>query len=91
MRGGRGREAGCGLIGGDSGAFLTPEHPSLAREGWLSGKESTCQCRKQFHPLLSGKEFAYQSRKQVLSLGWEDPLEKEMAANSSIFAWENTE
>ena len=25
---------------------------------------------------------------QVLSLGWEDPLEKEMATNSSILAWE---
>ena len=24
----------------------------------------------------------------VLSLGWEDSLEKEMAAHSSIFAWE---
>ena len=26
---------------------------------------------------------------QVRSLGWEDPLEKEMAAHSSILAWEN--
>ena len=25
---------------------------------------------------------------QVQSLGWEDPLEKEMAAHSSILAWE---
>ena len=25
---------------------------------------------------------------RVQSLGWEDPLEKEMAAHSSIFAWE---
>ena len=24
----------------------------------------------------------------VQSLGWEDPLEKDMAAHSSIFAWE---
>jgi len=24
---------------------------------------------------------------QVRSLGWEDPLEKEMATHSSIFAW----
>ena len=24
---------------------------------------------------------------QVLSLGWEDPLEKEMATRSSILAW----
>ena len=26
---------------------------------------------------------------QVRSLGWEDPLEKEMAAHSSILAWKN--
>ena len=26
---------------------------------------------------------------QVLSLGWEDPLEKEMATHSSILAWKN--
>ena len=26
---------------------------------------------------------------QVRSLGWEDPLEKEMATRSSIFAWKN--
>ena len=25
---------------------------------------------------------------QVLSLGWEDPMEKEMAIRSSILAWE---
>jgi len=25
---------------------------------------------------------------RVLSLGWEDPLEKEMAIHSSILAWE---
>ena len=25
---------------------------------------------------------------QVLSLGWEDPLEKEMATHSSILTWE---
>ena len=27
----------------------------------------------------------------VQSLGWEDPLEKEMATHSSIFAWETEE
>ena len=26
---------------------------------------------------------------QVRSLGWEDPLEKEMATHSSTFAWKN--
>ena len=26
---------------------------------------------------------------RVLSLGWEDPLEKEMATHSSTLAWKN--
>ena len=39
---------------------------------WLSGKEPACQYR----------------RCRVWSLGWEDPLEKEMATYSSIPAWE---
>ena len=38
------------------------------------GKESTCQCRR--------------CKTQVWSLGQEDPLEKEMAAHSSILAWD---
>jgi len=41
---------------------------------WCSGKESACQCRRL-------------RRQWVLSLGWEDPLEKEMATHSSIHAW----
>ena len=39
---------------------------------WLSGKESTCQCRRcRFHPL-----------------GLEDPLDKGIATHSSILAWD---
>ena len=41
---------------------------------WLGGKESSCN--------------AGDTRDEVWSLGWEDPLEKEMATHSSIFAWE---
>ena len=41
---------------------------------WLSGKESTCNAEAQ--------------ETQVRSLGWEDPLEEEMATHSSILAWE---
>ena len=41
---------------------------------WLSGKESTCQCKRCtshiFDPWV-----------------WEDPLEREMATHSSILAW----
>ena len=46
--------------------------PRIGLSRWLSGKESTCQSR----------------RLQVPSLGQEDPLEEEMATNSSILAWE---
>ena len=38
----------------------------------------------------SGKQPAYQCRRHemwVRSLGWEDPLEKEMATHPSIYAW----
>ena len=41
--------------------------------GGSSGKEPTCQCR------------GYET--QVRSLGWEDPLEKDMATHSTILAW----
>ena len=47
--------------------------PSSVPEGmsrWLSGKESTYQCRRQ-----------------VQSLGGEDPLEEEVATHSSILTW----
>ena len=37
---------------------------------------------------LSGKESACQFRKCGLTLGQEDPVEKEMATHSSILAWE---
>ena len=42
--------------------------------GGASGKESACQFRRE-HVM------------RVQSLGWEDPLEKEMATHSSILAW----
>jgi len=41
--------------------------------GGTSGKESTCQCRRQ--------------ETHIQSLGPEDPLEESMATHSNIFAW----
>ena len=41
--------------------------------GGAGGKEPTCHCRRQ-------KEI------QVQSLGWEDPLEEEVATHSSILS-----
>ena len=43
---------------------------------WLSGKEHACQCRN-----LWSCEVAMDG-----CLGWEDPLEEEMATHASIFA-----
>ena len=43
--------------------------------GWVSGKESACQYRK-----WQISEFS--------PLGWEDPLEEEMAIHPSSLAWE---
>ena len=36
---------------------------------------------------LSGKKLPAKQEMQVQSLGWEDPLEKEMATHSIIPAW----
>ena len=33
------------------------------------------------------KRLSAMQETQIRSLGWEDPLEKEMAAHCSIFAW----
>ena len=46
---------------------------TLIRGPGSSGKESACRRRNQ--------------ETQVQSLGWEDPLEKGMAACSSLLAW----
>ena len=45
--------------------------------GGANGKESTSQCRR------------YKRHGSDPSLGWEDPLEKEMATHSNILAWES--
>ena len=41
----------------------------------------------RFSRWLSGNESACQCRRWVRSLGWENPLEKEIATHSSILAW----
>ena len=61
---------GRSVLAGPGVGFLSSTLPR-----WLSGKESTCQCRKM-------------QETWVPSLGQEDPLEEEMATHSSIPAWE---
>ena len=41
-----------------------------------------------FLVVLKGKNLPAMQEMQVQSLGWEDPLEKEMATHSSTLAWE---
>ena len=41
-----------------------------------------------FHVGSVVKNLPAKQEMQVQSLGWEDPLEKEMATHSSILAWE---
>ena len=47
-----------------------------------SGLPSWCSGERINLPMLEVQET------QVPSLGWEDPLEEEMATHSSILAWE---
>ena len=54
--------------------FLFDSFHSLGFPGSTSGKEPTRQCKRH--------------KMQVQSLGWEDPLEKEMATHSNTHAWE---
>ena len=53
---------------------------------WWEGKNSKNYSGKQFGSLQLKNMPAIQET-QVQFLGWEDPLEKEMATYSSIFAW----
>ena len=57
-------------------ALLISDDVDFGLPRWLSGEESVC-------PMKETQET------WVQSLGWEDPLEKEMATHSSILAWEN--
>ena len=44
-------------------------------------------CLMDFPGGSDGKASAYNEEDGVQSLGWEDPLEKEMATHSSTLAW----
>ena len=53
----------------------TTEQPSLLLSGW-----DVLEAQKVKNPPAMRETW-------VRSLGWEDPLEKEMATHSSILAW----
>ena len=46
-----------------------------------------CKIRKICLVAQTVKRLSAMQETRVRSLGWEDPLEKEMAAHSSILAW----
>ena len=70
------------------------ESPSVVRNQILSVKHGPDPAFSRDSP-LNGASLVAQSVKnlpavqetQVRSLGWEDPLEKEMATHPSILAW----
>ena len=60
--------------------MLSPEAESSRKEGDAVGGG--------FAHSSVGKESACNAGDHVQLLGWEDPLEKDMATHSSILAWE---
>ena len=60
-------------VGGNGNLFQYSCLGNLGFHGGSKGKESTCS--------------AGDARDRVLSLGWENPLEKKMATDSSILTW----
>jgi len=63
----------------------------LAKAAWVSLPKDILRkaCPPISFPDGSGiKNPPAKQEMQVRSLGWEDPLEKEMATHSSILAWE---
>ena len=59
--------------------------PSRPKD-WTCGSHISCLAGG-FPGSSGGKASAYNAGEPVQSLGWEDPLEKEMATHSSILAW----
>ena len=54
----------------------------IGRENQTSGASQVAQWERTHLLMQEMQEM------QVLSLGWEDPLEKRMASHSSILVWE---
>ena len=55
----------------------------------MFGQDYSCSFASLMAQLVKNPPAVQKMQKmQVQSLGWEDPLEKEMATHSSILAWE---
>ena len=61
----------------------------MEKEKWGVTLQQVCNFSYEVPWCLSGEESSESILEmQVHSLGWEDPLEKEMASQCSILAWE---
>ena len=56
---------------------------------WYHELESACQCRRTFLVAETVKRLSTMWETRIRSLGWENPLEREMAPDSSTTAWKN--
>ena len=64
-------------------------HKNEVRSYLTSGTKINSKCIKGFPGGSAGKEFPSMWETWVLSLSWEDFLEKGKATHSSILAWRN--
>ena len=60
-------------------------HRVLGTKGWIWERVCPWACASQVAQLI--KNLPAMQETQIWSLGWEDPLEKDMATHSSILAW----
>ena len=59
----------------------------LGRRAMKRGNSFIRMCKHMSFPCVLVKNLPTMQETQVRFLGWEDPLEKEMAIHSSILAW----
>ena len=65
----------------------SPNHWTSRRASLCGNIQGNMGPIKGFPSGSEGKETSAMQETQLQSLGWEDPLEKEMATHSSILAW----
>ena len=83
------------LLGGRDSVAMTPEALCPGRAPTLTGKSKQLPSESALHIWFEEKSLVAQMVKnlpamqetRVQSLGWEEPLEKGMATQSSILAW----
>ena len=67
--------------------FFTPEPPAQDCVSHHTDQPGLREEHFRYFLVGSDDKASAMQETQVQSLGWEDPLEKEMAAHSSILAW----